>query len=357
MKIAYLYSGDLKNSGGVFKKVEYQINYLKSHGHEVLFLDWNHFNLKQNIEKPSFLSRYFLASKFFKLSRTFLKSQSINIVYMRTHTPTWSAYKICKEFNVFIEINSHEFNEYLKTSLPRFIVYILFDHFLKRKASGLICISHEIKDSLPWPHIPKAVIPNSCYSIKPDLNFFELQLKLPRPMVVFCGTGMAPWHGVDKIFYLAKKIPGVDFELYLTHQNVNYENLPNFKVFLNAPFLEIKKAYKRSTVGLGTLALHRKKMREASPLKIREYLAHGLPVIIGYKDTGLCNFSTNFVLNIANNEENVENEFHKIKRFIFEHHSKNTNKKDISTWYFDNLAPEKHEAERLSFMQKHITKD
>lgn len=42
-------------------------------------------------------------------------------------------------------------------------------------------------------------------------------------------------------------------------------------------------------VCIGTLALHRKNMTEASPLKTREYLAHGFPVIIGYKDTAFYN--------------------------------------------------------------------
>lgn len=39
--------------------------------------------------------------------------------------------------------------------------------------------------------------------------------------------------------------------------------------------------------GLGSFALHRKGMREACTLKVREYLALGLPVVAGYPDSGL----------------------------------------------------------------------
>jgi len=38
-------------------------------------------------------------------------------------------------------------------------------------------------------------------------------------------------------------------------------------------------------VGVGALALERKNMREAQPIKTRHYLGSGLPVIIGYQDT------------------------------------------------------------------------
>jgi hypothetical protein len=37
--------------------------------------------------------------------------------------------------------------------------------------------------------------------------------------------------------------------------------------------------------GVGTLNLKSKNMAEASPLKVREYLALGLPVILKYQDT------------------------------------------------------------------------
>jgi hypothetical protein len=41
----------------------------------------------------------------------------------------------------------------------------------------------------------------------------------------------------------------------------------------------------RATIAIGTLGLYRKKMDEACPLKVREYLAFGLPVLAGYEDT------------------------------------------------------------------------
>jgi hypothetical protein len=41
----------------------------------------------------------------------------------------------------------------------------------------------------------------------------------------------------------------------------------------------------KCSICIGTLALYRKNLEEASPLKVREYIASGYPVIIGYEDT------------------------------------------------------------------------
>jgi len=40
----------------------------------------------------------------------------------------------------------------------------------------------------------------------------------------------------------------------------------------------------RSTIGLSTFAIHRKRMTEGNTLKVREYLRAGLPVYAGYRD-------------------------------------------------------------------------
>jgi hypothetical protein len=59
---------------------------------------------------------------------------------------------------------------------------------------------------------------------------------------------------------------------------------------------------------LGTLSAHVKELEEASPLKIREYLAYGLPVVTGVRDTDFPGGSA-FFLELPNTEHNViENE-------------------------------------------------
>jgi glycosyltransferase involved in cell wall biosynthesis len=48
-----------------------------------------------------------------------------------------------------------------------------------------------------------------------------------------------------------------------------------------------QRIFAQCDIGIGTLALERKGMKEACPLKVREYLASGLPVYAGHQDGAL----------------------------------------------------------------------
>src|SRR5581483_6100961 len=72
----------------------------------------------------------------------------------------------------------------------------------------------------------------------------------------------------------------------------------------------------RADVGVGTLALHRLGMNEACPLKVRRYLAHGLPVILGHEDTDFIGADPWFLLRLPNTEENVRANLDRIRSFV-----------------------------------------
>jgi hypothetical protein len=52
---------------------------------------------------------------------------------------------------------------------------------------------------------------------------------------------------------------------------------------------ELEFELKKCHLGIGTLALHRKGMSEASVLRVNHYLSIGLPVMVGYRDVELMN--------------------------------------------------------------------
>jgi hypothetical protein len=56
-------------------------------------------------------------------------------------------------------------------------------------------------------------------------------------------------------------------------------------------------------------------MNEASPLKVREYLAVGLPVLCGYSDPDVLQLG-DLCLTIANTETNVVDELPRIDEYI-----------------------------------------
>jgi hypothetical protein len=57
--------------------------------------------------------------------------------------------------------------------------------------------------------------------------------------------------------------------------------------------------------GIGPLGLHRKGMSEATPLKVRDYLIHGLPVMIAHLDTDFPGEAPWYLLQIPNTEQAI----------------------------------------------------
>lgn len=61
-------------------------------------------------------------------------------------------------------------------------------------------------------------------------------------------------------------------------------------------------------LGIGTLALYKKNMNEASVLKVREYVSRGIPFIKAYYDTDIDNIPelSPFYLNFPNNDSLID---------------------------------------------------
>jgi hypothetical protein len=68
---------------------------------------------------------------------------------------------------------------------------------------------------------------------------------------------------------------------------------------------------------LSSLALHRVQLEEASPLKSRECLAFGLPLVVAYQDTDLYDIACDFLLKIPNKEDNIQTHAQAIRDFAY----------------------------------------
>jgi hypothetical protein len=70
-------------------------------------------------------------------------------------------------------------------------------------------------------------------------------------------------------------------------------------------------------VAISSLALHRVQLEEASPLKSRECLAFGLPLVVAYADTDLDGVDCDFLLKIPNKEDNIQTHAQSISDFAY----------------------------------------
>lgn len=159
--------------------------------------------------------------------------------------------------------------------------------FSIRKTAGIIGVTQEIVDyelnranSL---NKPNCVYPNG-------IVFSDYSLEDQRtqnvPELLFVAN-FSPWHGLDLllneikntdanfVLHLVGKIPS-ELEYLLNDTRINVHSVLTHQ--------QITDLSQQCWVGLSSFALSRKNMKQACPLKVREYLMLGLPVYGDYED-------------------------------------------------------------------------
>ena len=88
-------------------------------------------------------------------------------------------------------------------------------------------------------------------------------------------------------------------------------------------------------------------MQEACPLKVREYLGHGLPVVIAYEDTDFVGEQPWFLLRLPNRESNVADGIGAISTFLNDVRGRRVPRSDVA----DRIGSHVKERRRLDFIQ------
>jgi glycosyltransferase involved in cell wall biosynthesis len=185
---------------------------------------------------------------------------------------------------------------------------------LLRRARRIIVVTNELArhPAIVRLRRPISVFPNSI-----DLaDYPELPApENPSPRLVFIGSPGLAWAGVDKIARLASCFPSWRFDIIGPGQeeldgapsNVAVHGLLGREQYL--PILA------QADAAIGPLALHRKGLSEASALKVAEYLAYGIPVILGNAETAFPE-GAEFLLQLPNTENNVVDAASEVRAFV-----------------------------------------
>jgi glycosyltransferase involved in cell wall biosynthesis len=116
--------------------------------------------------------------------------------------------------------------------------------------------------------------------------------------LVLVASWIQPWHGLDRLLAGLRAYDG-DVEVTLdvvgeVDQGIRREaeqiNLGGkARVTLSGPRYgrELDARFGPATVAVASLALHRNRMYQGSTLKVREYMARGIPFVLGYQDPDL----------------------------------------------------------------------
>ncbi len=243
-----------------------------------------------------------------------LQAQRPDLIYQRYDLYMPALKRLARAFPLVLEINSNDLVEYCLTKSLRCCYNRLTRSLLLRNAAGFSFVTWELAKLPDFSQYqkPYAVISNGvklteyCPLAAPSNQETRL---------IFLGTDGQPWQGVDKILKMANLFPEWRFEIVGIQPN-SLGAVPS-NVHIHGPLK--RPAYERllalSHIAIGTLALHRKRLNEACPLKVREYLAYGLPVIIGYTDTDFPRGAP-FILQLPNTEDNIQKSATAIASFV-----------------------------------------
>jgi hypothetical protein len=330
MKILYLTEVNLDLNSGVLSKMNEQIDEWVSRQHEVFVASLPTADvqsgkklLTKNVTKSySFknpVAKKYLKGALFnfgnkilslKQYKAFIDSISPDLIYLREMVGFPGLAYLIKDYKVVVESNTIMKEELKLRGNTLSLLYSLFQNQINKHIDGFIGVTDEIALQYQKFNKPFITIANG---IKID-NKVETDLlnTHQRPQIIMVASPGCPWHGVDKYAKLAELLQDMDFHLVGPPAQPGFtKNLTSYG-YLDK--VSLKNLYLSMDIAVGSLALHRNNMKEACPLKSREYGKIGLPMIFAYKDPDFS--GTPFVLELENTETNVMDNIEAIKLFI-----------------------------------------
>jgi glycosyltransferase involved in cell wall biosynthesis len=216
---------------------------------------------------------------------------------------------------VIIELNFKGFKEYKRRSFFLYLYLRLTRKFIFMKCLGACAVTYEISDefrAVTKSKVNSGVFPNSINLKK----FKTLPLNHSSEInLVFVGSPGQVWHGIDRVIQLAEIFKNFKFHVIGPSKPTGICDRENI-VFTGELYgTDLVEYLAKMDLGISSLAMERNNLMEGSPLKTREYLAAGLPVIAGYKDTAI-DADSNYFLDLSNSTWPITNEtIQKIESF------------------------------------------
>jgi hypothetical protein len=343
MRIAYVCYWDVRRRDGVAEKLESQLASWRRLGHEAELFVLTPGGGEARIDcRPFPFAGVAGRMRATRRLDAAVRAARPDVVYLRydlflpplrapRELPT--AVEVNTDIRAELEARSARAAAYERVQRPRIL----------GRAAGAVCVTHELAVGLvrELPGLPVEVVANGI-----DLAAIE---PLPasgggETRLVYLGEDLY-WQGVDKLFALAEALPDWRFDLIGVDPSRSRANVTCHG------FLE-REAYEpllgRADAAIGTLALHRKRMDEACALKTRQYLAYGLPVVLGHEDTDFVGEDPWFLLRLPNTETNVRDGVEAVRSFVERVRGRRVPRHEIE----GRVSVEVKEAQRIDFLRR-----
>jgi glycosyltransferase involved in cell wall biosynthesis len=266
-----------------------------------------------------------------------------DLIYLRQSTVSPSIVALAAAVPTIVELNTLDLDELKIRSPARYLYSRASRPMVLRTARGIVAPSSDIAAHptvQKFGH-PVEVVPNAI-----DLSLYP-QLPAPTnpaPRVAFLGSPRTPWHGLDKINLMARRFPSWRFDVVGPSAGELADPSPNVVVHGLLESDAFRPILAGADVAIGPLAFHRLRLDEASPLKVAEYLAYGLPVIVGYTDARFPDGAP-FLLQIPNRDDGIDASLGEIRRFVASWMGRRVSRDDVAL--IDSRFVERR---RLTFM-------
>lgn len=314
-KIAYVCRWPMETKDGVSQKIHNQMAAWEKLGIEVRLFCRSPTVQCDIPEKDIYAMQHPFAfwRKYKHITRA-IKEFDPDVIYSRYEIPTVFSMGLASLFNkrVVIEINSNDMQELkLLTKLnpvhylPRLFVNFLFRSLVFANCGCIVTHTHELAKSRLFTKYNKPVIvaPNSI--LLDNIPLIKENEISEKPYgLLFLGSSGQPWQGLDKVQDLAEQL-GEDYHIHVGMEGVQPRTEGNITYHGFLSPAQYRQIASKCIAGIGTLALYRKKMQEVNAIKVREFIAMGLPVIIAHDDTAFMDSCPDWVLQIPNKETNI----------------------------------------------------
>lgn len=349
-RIAYVVTSFDASRSGVYNKILDQVTYWKSSGYLVqLFVitDEKSVIFWQNIDSSAVIlldrNQIDRFRNRFKIIQLAFETNP-SIIYLRDSFPIRIPRKLIP---VVIEVQSLVGQELIIRSRLKYHFFKLTKKYLYSRIDGAIYVTRELLNVNEFEindEIPKTTISNG-------VNLSRIkslpQRKEDKPGLFFVGNPNQSWNGIAELIEFAEKNTDISIHIVGETGETSLSNV--FFYGLLTP-IEYRSIADKCIAGVGTLNLKIKKMQEASPLKVREYLALGLPVILKYHDTDL-NARNPYVLQLPPDGRPLAAFESEIRLFLQE-----WAKKRVSNLEILDLDVANKESSRLEFFEEIMNK-
>lgn len=319
MRIAYVAKGNFASGAGVLRKIDGQTAEWRAAGHSTQLFALT--TAPTGNAEPNCPSEFRYAggwtsrwSSCRQVVRHVAEWQP-DIIYLRQCSYQPQFRLLFNVAPVVIEVNADDTKELRLVSRVSHMYNLATRASLLRRACAFVFVTHELAESPSFAKFrqPRLVIGNG-------IALDDVVLRTSTPIsgpkrLFFIGSPDFSWHGVDKLAQLASMRPTWHFDL-VGLSSRQADNLPvNVTAHGHLREEEYAGLLAGADVAVASLAMHRDGLEEASPLKTREYLATGVPVLMAYRDTDYLGGAP-FILRLPNTEGNVPMSLASIDAFV-----------------------------------------